>query len=122
MMASSGLIAIMAGWFVPYPQPSTSRYGTYLSTAVVNFFVPSSAASSWSRAPSWSTAGQALGVSAATIVNSFSAGEVIGNMFQPFWAIPLLGIGRIEDARHHGLLHPVLPGHLGILSLSFLLF
>lgn len=92
MMGSSGLVAIMAGWFVAISTPTTFPMWTYMSAALVNLFIPSSGGIFMIQGPVMIKAGATLGVPAPTIVNAFLSGEVISNMIQPFWAIPLLGI------------------------------
>ena len=96
MMAGSGLVAIIAGWFIAISTPSTFHIFNYLSTAIVNFFIPSSGGIFIVQGPIMVKAGQALGVSNGAIVNAFMAGEVIGNIVQPFWAIPLLSIAGLK--------------------------
>jgi short-chain fatty acids transporter len=96
MMAGSGLVAIIAGWFIAISNPSTFHIFNYLSTAIVNFFIPSSGGIFIVQGPIMVKAGQALGVSNGAIVNAFMAGEVIGNIVQPFWAIPLLSIAGLK--------------------------
>ncbi len=96
MMVGSGLIVIIAGWFTAISTKFTFPILTYISTAIVNLFVPSSGGIFMVQGPVMVKAGAALGVPAATIVNSFSAGEVISNIIQPFWAIPLLGLAGLK--------------------------
>jgi len=99
MMASSGLVMILAQWFVSISTPFTFQYWNYLSGAVVNFFIPSSGGIWMVQGPIMIEAGQTLGVDVPRIINSFAAGEVFSNMIQPFWAIPLLSLAglRIRD-------------------------
>jgi short-chain fatty acids transporter len=55
-------------------------------------FVPSSGGIFATQGPIMLRAGAELGIPAATVVNTFSSGEVISNMIQPFWAIPMLSL------------------------------
>lgn len=96
MMASSGLVVIIAQGFVSISTTFTYPYWTYLSGAVINFFIPSSGGIWMVQGPIMIEAGKTLGVSAPMIINSFSAGEVFSNMVQPFWAIPLLSIAGLN--------------------------
>ena len=92
MMASSGLVVLLANWFVSVSTPATFPVWTYLSAALINLFVPSSGGIFATQGPVMIKAGAALGIPAATVVNTFASGEVISNMIQPFWAIPLLSL------------------------------
>lgn len=96
MMGSSGLVAIMAGWFTAISTTTTFPMWTYISAAFVNLFIPSSGGIFMIQGPVMVKAGAALGVPAAKIVTAFSSGEVISNIIQPFWAIPLLGIAGLK--------------------------
>jgi short-chain fatty acids transporter len=96
MMASSGLVGIIAGWFIAISNPNTFHLFNYMSTAFMNFFIPSSGGIFIVQGPIMVQAGQALGVSNAGVINAFMAGEVIGNIIQPFWAIPLLAIAGLK--------------------------
>lgn len=96
MMGASGLVAIMANWFTAISTPFTFPIWTYLSAAFINLFIPSSGGIFIIQGPIMVKAGLAMGVDPATIVNSFAAGEVLSNIIQPFWAIPLLGIAGLK--------------------------
>ena len=96
MMGASGLVAIMAEWFTAVSTPFTFPIWTYLSAAFINLFIPSSGGIFIIQGPIMVKAGLAMGVDPATIVNAFSAGEVLSNIIQPFWAIPLLGIAGLK--------------------------
>ena len=41
-------------------------------------------------------AGQALGVPVTRTVMAYAYGDMATNIIQPFWAIPLLGVARLE--------------------------
>lgn len=96
MMASSGLVMIIAQWFVSISTPFTYQFWNYLSGAAVNFFIPSSGGIWMVQGPIMIEAGRMLGVADARVINSFAAGEVFSNMIQPFWAIPLLSIAGLN--------------------------
>ena len=46
--------------------------------------------------PSLGQAALDLGIPANQFVISFTAGETISNIIQPFWAIPMLGIAGLK--------------------------
>lgn len=96
MMGGSGLVLIISNWFLSISTAITFPIYTYISAAIVNFFIPSSGGIFMIQGPIMIDAGMALGIPAAKIVNAFSAGEVISNLVQPFWAIPILGLAGLK--------------------------
>jgi short-chain fatty acids transporter len=96
MMGASGLVIIMAEWFTAISTPLTFPIWSYISAAFVNLFIPSAGGIFIIQGPIMIKAGMDMGVPAATIINSFAAGETLGNIIQPFWAIPLLGIAGVK--------------------------
>jgi len=92
MLASSGLAAILFRSFVANSSAATYPLWVYLDAAFINLFVPTSEGI-WGLQGSFVIkAAQDLNASIPRAINAFTAGEVIGNLIQPFWAIPLLGI------------------------------
>jgi short-chain fatty acids transporter len=92
MMAGSGLIAIIAGWFVAISNPYTFPIFSFISVGLVNFFVPSAGGQWMIQGPILIEAGQALGVADFLVVNAYTYGDLSTNLIQPFWALPVLGI------------------------------
>ena len=64
--------------------------------AIINFFIPSSGGIFMVAGPALGQAALELGVEANRFLISFTAGETISNIIQPFWAIPLLGIAGLK--------------------------
>jgi short-chain fatty acids transporter len=92
MLASSGLAAILFGWITIAATEFTLPFWLFLEAAIVNLFVPTSGGIWEIQGSLVVKAAQGLNVNIPQAINSFTAGEVIGNVIQPFWAIPLLGI------------------------------
>ena len=92
MLASSGLASIFFGWIAAFSTAATYPVLLYLDAALVNLFVPASEGIWEIQGPLVVKTAQALQTSIPRAINAFTAGEVIGNVIQPFWAIPLLGI------------------------------
>ena len=103
MMASSGLAVTVAGWFISLANTWTFPIWNYIIGALVNLFIPSSGGIWIVLGPIVVKAGQTLGVSNPTIVESFMFGEAFSNIIQPFWAIPILAIAglKIKDIIGH---------------------
>ena len=99
MISLSGLGVIMAGWLVNISSPGTFPIVSWLTAGLANLFVPSGGGE-------WSVVGetvlraaQELNVPIGKTIVAYSVGDAWTNLFQPFWAIPLLGITGIK-ARH----------------------
>ena len=96
ILSYSGLGVVITGFF-------TSIASGRLFTAVVlwfsgllNMLVPSGGSQFIVEAPYITPAGMELGVDPAKIVNAFTCGDLLTNLIQPFWAIPVLGAYGIK--------------------------
>ncbi len=96
MMASSGLVAIIANAFATHSTAGSFPYLCYVCMAIINFFIPSSGGIFMVAGPALGQAALDLGLEANKFLISFTAGETISNIIQPFWAIPLLGIAGLK--------------------------
>jgi short-chain fatty acids transporter len=96
MMRGSGLADVIAGWFT-----SASTRETYPSlvlwySAILNYFVPSGG-SKWAiEGPYVLAAAERLGVAASDTVLAYAWGEMVTDIIQPFWAIPLLAVAGLS--------------------------
>ncbi|UFJ42621.1 TIGR00366 family protein [Brevibacillus humidisoli] len=95
MMASAGLITMISNWFSSISTTGTLPLFTYWSACLVNLFVPS-AGGQWAvQGPVMVEAAKTIGVDPATVVNAVTMGDVTTNLFQPFWALPALGVAGL---------------------------
>lgn len=92
MMKFSGLVKVIAGWFVAISGPATYPMLTYISACIVNIFVPSGGGQWAVQGPVMVEAAKVLQVSIPQTVMAVAYGDQWTNLFQPFWALPLLGI------------------------------
>ncbi len=92
MMKFSGLVVVIAGWFISISSATTLPFFTYISAAVVNLFVPSGGGQWAVQGPVLVEAARSLHVPIAKVIMPFAYGDEWANLFQPFWALPLLGI------------------------------
>jgi short-chain fatty acids transporter len=92
MMKFSGLVVVMAGWFVAISNGTTYPVFTYISACIVNLFVPSGGGQWAVQGPIMVNAAQALHFSMPKTIMALAYGDQWTNLFQPFWALPLLGI------------------------------
>ena len=92
MIASSGLAALFSGWVTALATSTTLPLFTYLNAAVLNLFIPAPEGLWEIQGALLAQTAQSLQVSIPRVVNAFTAGETVGNLIQPLWALPLLGI------------------------------
>ncbi len=96
MLASSGLAAVLFGGITVWATSTTYPFWVYIDAAMVNFFVPTSTGIWEIQGPLVVKTAQSLQTSIPGVINAFTAGEVIGNLIQPFWAIPILAVCGIS--------------------------
>ena len=65
---------------------------TFLASIVTKNFVPSGAGEWAVEGPVMLKAAQALGVPFGKVTMAVAYGNMLGNMIQPFWSLPLLGL------------------------------
>jgi short-chain fatty acids transporter len=96
IIKGSGLSNVIGNLFVQVASPKTLPLIVYWYSGIVNYFVPSGG-SKWAvEAPYIVEAAKALGVSYDKIVLSYAWGDMMTDLLQPFWAIPLLSAAGIE--------------------------
>lgn len=122
MLSSSGLATILFQWLVATSSAATYPLWVYLDAAVVNLFVPTSEGIWEIQGSLVIKTAQGLSASIPRAISAFTAGEIIGNLIQPFWAIPLLGICGLSmrDIMGYCLLAFILLSLLWILGVTFL--
>ena len=96
MMNASGLSTTLAEALVSISTPETFPAIAWITAGFINFFVPSGGGE-------WTVVGQTvlqaaneLGVPTGQAVVAYAVGDAHTNLFQPFWALPLLGITGIR--------------------------
>jgi short-chain fatty acids transporter len=122
MLTSSGLAALFFGWITSWATPMTFPIWAYLNAAILNLFVPSPEGLWEIQGPLVVKAAQTLQISIPRAINAFTAGETIGNVIQPFWALPLLGICGLSMRHIMGycLMSFVILSMVWILCVTFL--
>ena len=92
MMKRSGLGELIADQFVSLASTHTLPVFTYFASLVTKLFVPSGGGEWAVEGPVMLRAAERLGASVGLTTMGVAYGNMAGNMFQPFWALPLLGI------------------------------
>jgi len=96
MMKTSGLVDIMANWFVVISTPQTFPLYTLLAAGFVNIFVPSGGGQWAVQGPIMVKAAMKMGADLPLTIMSFAWGDSWTNQIQPFWALPLLGVAGLS--------------------------
>jgi short-chain fatty acids transporter len=96
MMSSSGLVDIVARGFASAATAHTFPLMTFLSSGLVNIFIPSGGGQWAVQGPIIMQAAHAIGADPAQTVMAFAWGDAWTNQIQPFWALPLLGVAGLS--------------------------
>lgn len=99
MVTLSGLAVIFVDTMLSIATPQTLPVISWLAAGLLNIFVPSGGGQWAVQGPILMEVAKELEVSAGRIITAFGAGDTWTNMFQPFWALALLGITGVK-ARH----------------------
>jgi len=92
MLASSGLAAILFRWFAVDSSAAMYPFWVYWDAVFINLFVPTAEGIWGIQGSLVIKTAQNINAAIPRAISAFTAGEVIGNLIQPFWAIPLLSI------------------------------
>lgn len=122
IMASTGLLAMIATWFVSISTPETYPLLSMLSAGIVNFAVPSGGGQWAVQGPIAVEAAAQLGLQSHIAVMTVMMGDQITNLIQPFWLLPLLGITGLRVGHVLGYTSIMMVVVLAICSASLLVF
>ncbi len=112
----------LAGVLVAGATARTYPIIVYWYSGIVNYFVPSGG-SKWAiEAPYVLAAGKALGVPAAKVVTAYAWGDMMTDIIQPFWAIPLLAAAKMDFRTVLGFCLILFCIYAPVVSLAFYLF
>jgi short-chain fatty acids transporter len=96
MMDLSGLGGLISSGFVSISNVHTFPIFVFLSSGIINFFVPSGGGHWVVQGPFIMPAAQALGADLGKAAMAIAYGEAWMNMAQPFWALPALAIAGLK--------------------------
>ena len=117
----SGLAEQIAFFFVNISSVKTYPAIVYWYSGLINYFVPSGG-SKWAiEAPYLLRAAQDMGVPYSKVVISYAWGDMATDLIQPFWAIPLLSVARLDFKDIMGYLVLIFALYWILISLVFLL-
>ncbi|MBA2269122.1 MAG: short-chain fatty acid transporter [Chthoniobacterales bacterium] len=96
IMGATGLTALFATSLAAIGTGGTLPLTTFFSAAVVNIFVPSGGGQWAIQGPIAMHSAIAAGIDPAKMVMAVAYGDQLTNMLQPFWALPLLAITKVQ--------------------------
>lgn len=96
LIRDAGLAEKLAQVFLTVATTDTLPVIVFAYSAVLNYWVPSGGAKWAMEAPYLLKTGAALGVGPEAVAIAYAYGDMATNLIQPFWAIPLLGVARLE--------------------------
>ncbi|CAN5900441.1 short-chain fatty acid transporter [soil metagenome] len=121
VMKLTGLSASIADVFVHAATARTLPFFTFLASILTKSFVPSGAGEWAVEGPVMLQAAKQLGVSYGKITMAVAYGNMLGNMYQPFWSLPLLGLMGLRARDIMGFCLILFVVCLPILGLALLL-
>lgn len=92
IMTGTGLVNTITEFLLSIATPATFPVIAWLTGAVMNVFVPSAGGEWTIIGGPMMTAGAELGIPHGQTIAAYSVGDAHTNLFNPFWAIPLLAI------------------------------
>lgn len=117
----SGLQDVIASWFVAIADRGTYPAIIYWYSGILNYFVPSGG-SKWAiEAPYVIAAGLKLNVPNALTVLTYAWGDMMSDIIQPFWAIPLLGVAKLNFRDIMGYCLVIFIPYVILVTIAFLL-
>ncbi len=96
LMKDTGLVVLMSDYFTKVATASTLSFWAFISSGIVNMFVPSGGGQWVIQGPIFIAAAENLNVNPNVIVMGVAYGDQWTNMIQPFWTIPLLAIAGLD--------------------------
>jgi short-chain fatty acids transporter len=117
----TALATAMTSAFVTISSPSTYLLYIYWYAGFLNYFVPSGGGEWAVTAPYLIPAAKQLGVSLPKTVMAYAWGDMLTDMIQPFWAIAMLAVAKLEFREIMGWLLLVFIVYFVITSVAFLI-
>lgn len=121
LMQYSGLAEKISLLFVNISSAQTLPLWTFLSSGLVNFFIPSGGGQWVIQGPIMLKAASSLNVDPAKISMAIAWGDAWTNLIQPFWALPLLALAKIslKDIMGYCLIYLTVSGFIISMVLYF---
>lgn len=92
----SGLQETLSGWFATATTPGWFPLFVTWYSGLLNYLIPSGGAKWAIEAPYILEAAKEMGASLPMTVLAYAWGDMLTDLIQPFWAIPLLGLAKLQ--------------------------
>jgi short-chain fatty acids transporter len=115
------LSQVFTGWFVAISASSTFLMFAYWYGGLLNYLVPSGGGEWLMTAPYLLPAGKELGLPAYKTVIAYAWGDMMTDMIQPFWAIAMLAVAKLNFRDIMGYLMVIFVVYFIITSVAFLI-
>jgi short-chain fatty acids transporter len=96
LLKGTALAGVVARGFIAVASHATYPALVFCYSGALNYVVPSGGGKWAIEALYVLEAGRALDVPTASVSMAYAYGDMATNLIQPFWAIPLLGVARLE--------------------------
>ncbi|MBI4424316.1 MAG: short-chain fatty acid transporter [Elusimicrobia bacterium] len=96
VIKGAGLDVQIGRWFVSIASAKTYPLVVYWYSGVLNYFIPSGGAKWAVEAPYILEAAKTLGVPYSKAVLAYAWGDMVTDLIQPFFCLPLLAVARID--------------------------
>jgi short-chain fatty acids transporter len=121
IIKGTALAGVLADAFVRVATRDTFPLVVFWYSAVLDYFVPSGGGKWAIEALYVLKAGGALGVPVPEVAMAYAYGDMATNLVQPFWAIPLLAVARLDFRDILGFELVVFAAYTAVLSAVLLL-
>lgn len=118
----TALAIAMTKAFVAISTPATYLLVIYWYAGLLNYLIPSGGAEWAVTAPYLIPAAKQLGVSIPKTIVTYAWGDMLTDMIQPFWAIAMLAVAKLEFREIMGWLLMVFFVYFIITSVAFLIY
>ncbi len=118
----TALTTVVTQAFVAISTPATYLLIIYWYAGLLNYLIPSGGGEWAVTAPYLIPAAKELGVSIPKTVLTYAWGDMLTDMIQPFWAIAMLAVAKLEFREIMGWLLMVFVLYFVITSIAFLIF
>ncbi len=118
----TALATVMTQAFVAICSPATYLLVVYWYAGLLNYLIPSGGGEWAVTAPYLIPAAKELGVSLPKTVLTYAWGDMLTDMIQPFWAIAMLAVAKLQFREIMGWLIMVFFVYFIITSIAFLIY
>lgn len=95
-----GVSDVIAKWFASFASAVTFPWFAFLTSAIVNLFIPSGGGEWMVLGPSLLKAAQVTGASVGKTIIAFAYGDALTNLINPFWTLAFLPVmGKLMNIR-----------------------